>query len=302
MRRTKVVCVALAGFASVAGSVAGSASATPAEVRTVILHVSPENAAVAVDGHPRQHRNGVLELRGPLGAVFNVEAVASGSNIVQRVAVTDVGALPSRLVVPVAAGVPGAAPPVVAPDECSPAFWRDADDIKHYKPQCLALESYDDGTIVGALTVVCMPKCDRIVLDGRHIGPGHIFDRAVIPGRHMLELSAPNGSRRTVYVDVSADQTKELRVAMNGEAAVTVGGDRPDDAGFLTLASYPWSNVSEGGRPLCVTPCVKLPLGSGVHVLVLENEAAGLKQTISVTIRGGETTTKHVLSAPGGFR
>ena len=92
MRQKKLVfvaAVACVGYGSVP-----AANATGSEIRTVTIALSPENAAVAVDGHPRQHPNGLLELRGPLGSVFTVEAVANGGSVIERVAITDVGALP----------------------------------------------------------------------------------------------------------------------------------------------------------------------------------------------------------------
>lgn len=56
---------------------------------------------------------------------------------------TDVGALPARLVVPPALTPVITQPaPVIAPDVCSAPFWHDAQGVKHYKPQCLAME-YD---------------------------------------------------------------------------------------------------------------------------------------------------------------
>src|SRR4051812_45456542 len=97
-QRKVVVALAATACAAVWGPYP-SAGATGAEIRTVRVALFPENAAVAVDGHPRQHSNGTLELRGPLGSVFTIEAVANGVTIVQRVAITEIGALPSRLAV-----------------------------------------------------------------------------------------------------------------------------------------------------------------------------------------------------------
>jgi hypothetical protein len=71
----------------------------------------------------------------------------------------------------------------------------------------------------GALTVICMPKCDQIIDNNVPLGPGHIFNRPVTAGRHVLELSAPNGSKKRLVVDVDANQTKEVRMAMDGVAS-----------------------------------------------------------------------------------
>jgi serine/threonine protein kinase len=68
---------------------------------------------------------------------------------------------------------------------------------------------------LGALTVVCMPKCDQIIDNGTPLGPGHIFNRPVPSGRHSLVLSAPNGVKKTLQVDVSPEQTREVRISMD---------------------------------------------------------------------------------------
>jgi serine/threonine-protein kinase len=61
----------------------------------------------------------------------------------------------------------------------------------------------------------------------------------------------------------------------------------------LTINVYPWARVSEGGRQLCAaTPCNKIPLSPGPHTLTLENPDQGMKQTTTVTIKSGETTTR----------
>lgn len=231
-----------------------SASAAPPEARTVVLVVQPETAAIAVDGHPRQHRNGVVELRGPLGSVFTVEAVANGSTIIQRVAVTDVGALPARLVVPPTLTPVITQPaPVIAPDVCSAPFWHDAQGVKHYKPQCLAME-YD-----------AQPRrasCDLLTA----------ALQSCLPATASAASAAAEPTPRPAPPTPTSSE----------------------EVGFLTIASYPWSRVWEGGRTLCITPCVKLALPGGTHLLTLENDASGVKQTISVNITPGETTTKRI--------
>lgn len=67
----------------------------------------------------------------------------------------------------------------------------------------------------GALTVVCMPKCDQIIDNGAQLGPGHIFNRPVPSGHHTLVLSAPNGVKKTLQVEVLPDQTREVRISLD---------------------------------------------------------------------------------------
>lgn len=68
---------------------------------------------------------------------------------------------------------------------------------------------------LGAITVVCMPKCDQIIDNGTPLGPGHIFNRPVPAGRHVLVLSAPNGVKKNLQVEVSPEQTREVRISMD---------------------------------------------------------------------------------------
>jgi serine/threonine-protein kinase len=68
-----------------------------------------------------------------------------------------------------------------------------------------------------------------------------------------------------------------------------------EDPGFLTITAYPWAKVYEGGRVVCpATPCNKLPMSPGAHTLVLENTEQGTRQSATVVIKSGETTTKAV--------
>jgi len=69
--------------------------------------------------------------------------------------------------------------------------------------------------------------------------------------------------------------------------------DKPDD-GFLTLDTYPWTKVSDGGRMLGTTPIIRAPLPPGSHTLTLENPDDGIKQSFTVTIKSGETVNKRL--------
>jgi len=67
---------------------------------------------------------------------------------------------------------------------------------------------------MGAITIVCMPKCDQTIDNGVALGPGHIFNRPVTAGRHVLVLSAPNGVKKTLTVNITANVTRDVRVMM----------------------------------------------------------------------------------------
>jgi eukaryotic-like serine/threonine-protein kinase len=67
-----------------------------------------------------------------------------------------------------------------------------------------------------------------------------------------------------------------------------------DDPGFLTLQTYPFTRVYEGGRALGTTPLYKVALTPGSHTLTLENPEQGIKQTYTVNIKSGETSSRNL--------
>jgi serine/threonine-protein kinase len=99
-----------------------------------------------------------------------------------------------------------AAPPQPAPPPPQPA--------QPPKPTPSATATSKPNAL-GAITVVCMPKCDQIVDNGQSLGPGHIFNRPVPAGRHTLGLSAPNGVKKNLVVEVVPEQTREVRISMD---------------------------------------------------------------------------------------
>jgi serine/threonine-protein kinase len=64
--------------------------------------------------------------------------------------------------------------------------------------------------------------------------------------------------------------------------------------GFLTLDTYPWTKVTEGGRALGNTPLVHVSLSPGTHALLLENPDLGIKQSYTVTIKSGEAVSRRL--------
>lgn len=66
------------------------------------------------------------------------------------------------------------------------------------------------------------------------------------------------------------------------------------EAGFLTLDTVPWSQVSLNGESLGTTPILRHRLPAGAHTLLLVNPERGLRQRYRVTIRPGETTRRRV--------
>jgi serine/threonine-protein kinase len=69
----------------------------------------------------------------------------------------------------------------------------------------------------------------------------------------------------------------------------------PEDPGFLTINSTPWSKVTANGKVVCATtPCFKVPLAPGNYTLTFENAEKGIKKTHPVTIKSGETVAKNI--------
>jgi len=68
---------------------------------------------------------------------------------------------------------------------------------------------------IGALTVVCRPECIEIIDNGVSYGSGNLNKRPISAGRHVLQLTSPQGLRKTIAVDIFPDQTHEVHVAMD---------------------------------------------------------------------------------------
>jgi serine/threonine protein kinase len=112
----------------------------------------------------------------------------------------------------VAAAAPPPAAPVIAPAQTQPRPAAPPVVVASPPPPAPTVRK---PAALGAITVVCMPKCDQIIDNGTPLGPGHIFNRPVPSGRHVLQLSAPNGARKNLVVEVAPEQTKEVRMSMD---------------------------------------------------------------------------------------
>ena len=121
----------------------------------------------------------------------------------------------------VASPTPAIAPPAIAPPAAAPVIAPVQTQPRPIAtPVTVAAPPAPAPTVrkpaaLGAITVVCMPKCDQIIDNGTPLGPGHIFNRPVPSGRHVLQLSAPNGARKNLVVEVAPEQTKEVRMSMD---------------------------------------------------------------------------------------
>ncbi|MDF2696438.1 MAG: serine/threonine protein kinase, partial [Labilithrix sp.] len=64
--------------------------------------------------------------------------------------------------------------------------------------------------------------------------------------------------------------------------------------GFFTLDTYPWTKVTVDGKAVGATPIVRVSLPPGAHSVLMENPAEGIRETATVTIKSGETTSKRL--------
>jgi serine/threonine-protein kinase len=76
-------------------------------------------------------------------------------------------------------------------------------------------------------------------------------------------------------------------------AQPTVTPPPQDEPGYLTMVTYPWTRVTIAGKTL-TTPFNKVALPPGTYNAVLENPDQGIKQTMPITIKSGEATTKNL--------
>ncbi|MBX3203258.1 MAG: PEGA domain-containing protein, partial [Labilithrix sp.] len=55
-----------------------------------------------------------------------------------------------------------------------------------------------------------------------------------------------------------------------------------------------WTRVTVNGKAVGSTPLVRLSLGPGTHTIVMENPGEGIRESTTVTIKSGETTSKRL--------
>lgn len=117
-------------------------------------------------------------------------------------------------------------------------------------------------------------------------------------GRAVDEPVAPAPRRPVVLMKDDPD-------TMGGsEGQTDPGTDTGDpateasDTGTLRVNSRPWSVVFVDGRRVGNTPQRSLELSAGTHRLEFVNEEFGLRKTVTVEVKAGETLTKVVALEP----
>jgi serine/threonine-protein kinase len=99
---------------------------------------------------------------------------------------------------------------------------------------------------------------------------------------------AKSWSRKSKSTDDGAASASKAAAAPSGGGA----------AGTLRINTRPWSRVSVDGSIIGNTPQMNIQLKPGTHSVTMENSEFGVKKTISVTLKAGETVTKVLTLAP----
>jgi hypothetical protein len=140
----------------------------------------------------------------------------------------------------------------------------------------------------GTLVVNTTPPGVAVVIDGQTRGATPLTV-ALAPGDHLLEIVASESERRKIPVTITAggqvSQFLELPKAAPGLGKLQV---RTEPTG---------ARVTVDGQPFGRSPVTIDNLAPGAHVVVLENDLASVKET--VTIEPGTTASLVVpMSAP----
>lgn len=115
-----------------------------------------------------------------------------------------------------------------------------------------------------------------------------------VAGVNSGKVGVKNPPSGNTSVAITATKNPPAQPTQKPTTVTAPQPPEPAEPGFITLNSYPWSKVTAGGRVICpATPCNKVQLPAGNHTLTFENSEQGLKTTMTVTIKSGETITRN---------
>ena len=139
----------------------------------------------------------------------------------------------------------------------------------------------------GFLTIMCAPSCDKVIADGRNLGPSPVVRRPLPAGVHSVALKRGSFTK-SVKVTIVSGKTTARRIEMDG-----LGADDPADGtsfGYLNVNCIPvCSKIFVGGRSLGPSPVVRHKLPAGRHTVTLHSGSD--RRFRSVTIRQGQTSS-----------
>ncbi|OJY21871.1 MAG: hypothetical protein BGO98_03395 [Myxococcales bacterium 68-20] len=107
--------------------------------------------------------------------------------------------------------------------------------------------------------------------------------------RGPVYVPAARGAAASPHVPAKQSPTESTAPTPAAPAAAPA-----EAAGYLTLDTYPWTKVSVDGKPVGSTPLVRVSLPPGTHTVVMENPGEGIRETTTIVVKSGETTSKRL--------
>jgi serine/threonine protein kinase len=153
------------------------------------------------------------------------------------------------------------------------------------------------------LSITTTPPGAAVTVDGAPLGMTPLSTDGVPPGNHELVLRLDGHKPlKEIVGDLQAGERRALERTLEKAQAVaarpapsTTTASAPEPSspaaecfGALTLDTTPWSKVTIDGDPYGTTPLYVRRIKGGVHKVVFENEAEGLKVVRSVTTKCDE--------------
>ena len=151
-----------------------------------------------------------------------------------------------------------------------------------------------------ALVLETTPEGAAVTVDGKKLD-GLTPGKWRLAWKKTVALLIEKDRYKKKEIAIKPEKGKELKLAENlakKSSGTSSGGDSGTETatgpGFLYLNSDPWANVTIPGVGKYQTPIANLKVPSGRLKIILENPPSGLKKTISVKIKPGETVKKKV--------
>ncbi|MFT3713131.1 MAG: serine/threonine-protein kinase [Archangium sp.] len=158
------------------------------------------------------------------------------------------------------------------------------------------------------IVVETEPPGASVSIDGKPKGKSPITIAESKAGEHLIEasLAGRQSVKRSISVKAEGEQTMlvlslpalevvkpETKTPDEPQTPKTPDVKRPVAApGKLSLATDPWTHVTENGKALGDTPLIEFSLPPGRHRLQLSNDKEKIDLAIEVEIKSGQVTKK----------
>jgi hypothetical protein len=141
---------------------------------------------------------------------------------------------------------------------------------------------------VGQLQVKSEPSGARVSIDGTPRGTAPVIVTNLAPGEHNVVLESEQGTVRQT-VTVESGSTAALVVPLGG------GTQSPQaSGGWVSIASPVVVQLFENGQLLGSSQSDRVMVTAGRHELTLVNDALGYRDTRTVQVPAGRTTSLSV--------